>query len=301
VSVAGHEALSGHRLRREIIASQITNDLVDLMGATFVHRLVRNTGRAPDEVVRAWLIASRLAGRRALMQRLSAESKVLPPPEVVYRWLLGLGRVLQRTTRWLLRNDRPQAPTAEVIATHFSGLSLLRRHFHEIVKGDDREVFETRVAEFRGMGADEEFARELITLRFLDQLLEILGVARDTSSDPLDTARAFYRVSELLGVPWLRQAIFSAADDDRWEQRAAQALADDLTRAHHHLVVQVMRGRSDGTEDVDQSADRLIASRERDVARFCDLLEEIRQEASPSLAGLSVAVREMSVLAERSH
>ena len=62
---AGEANLHAHRLRREIIASQLTNDLVDLMGATFVNRLVRDTGREAEEVVRAWLVASRLAGHRA--------------------------------------------------------------------------------------------------------------------------------------------------------------------------------------------------------------------------------------------
>ena len=298
VSVAGRDALQGHRLRREIIASQITNDLVDLMGATFVHRLARNTGRAPDEVVRAWLTASRLAGRRSLMQRLATEAQVAAPPQTVYRWLLGLSRVLERTTRWLLQNVSAELPTTEVIATHHEGLSLLRYRLPEILQGEDKRTFDKLVTDIKEVGADDEVARELITLRFLDQLLEILRVARDTGSDPVDTARAFYRTSDALKVPWLRHSIVRTAGNDRWEQRAAQALADDLTRAHHNVVVQIMRSRTAGV-DIDRVTERLLRAREREVARFRDLLAEIQQEPSLSLAGLSVAVREISALSER--
>jgi glutamate dehydrogenase len=298
VSIAGRDALQGHRLRREIIASQITNDLVDLMGATFVHRMSRDTGRAPDEVVRAWLVASRLAGRRSLMQRLATEAQVAAPPQAVYRWLLGLGRVLQRTTRWLLQNVPTELPTSEVIATHFEGLSLLRFRLPEIIEGEDRRTFEKLVADIREVGADDDVARELITLRFLDQLLEILRVARDTDSDPVDTARAFYRVSDALEVPWLRHAISRSAQKDRWEQRAAQALGDDLTRAHHNVVVQIMLNRAAGV-DIDRATDRLMRTREREVSRFRELLDEMQQEPALSLAGVSVAVREMSLLSER--
>ena len=48
--------------------------------------------------------------------------------------------------------------------------------------------------------------------------------------------RSFYRVADALDLQWLRNAIFESAGDDRWEQRAALALADDLAHAHHRLV-----------------------------------------------------------------
>jgi glutamate dehydrogenase len=296
VQVAGHDQLAQHRLRREIVTSQVTNDLVDLMGATFVHRLVRDTGRGVDEVVRAWVVAGRLADHRALLAELAVPGRSLRTQDA-YRWVLGLGRVLERVTRWLLQTVTPAEATAELIEGNQEGLAVLRERFHEIVAGEDRAVFERRVDELRDLGADEIFARRLITLRFLDQLLEILRVARETNSNPLETGRAYYRVSDLLSVPWLREAVYDAAEDDRWEQRAAQALADDLNRAHHKLVAQVMTGRDD-VPDVGEAATRLLEHRERSVERFRRLLDEIQSEETMSLSGLSVAVREITRLSE---
>ncbi|MBW3535239.1 MAG: NAD-glutamate dehydrogenase [Gemmatimonadetes bacterium] len=294
----GEDNLKGHRLRREVIGSQVTNDMMDLMGSTFVHRLVRDTGRTPDEVVRAWLVASRLAGHRALLRQMEEQAHPLQTT-VAYRWLLGLGRVLERTARWVLQNVPPEtAATADVIEENLEGLAVLRGQFSDIVAGPDREVFETRVQEIQELGADQDLARTLITLRFLDQLLEILRVAKETVADPMETARAFYQVSDAFRVPWLRHAIFESAADDRWEQRAAQALADDLTRAHHRLVVEVMRTRSD-TDSIGEAQERLMEARSRDLARFQSLLEEIQTDEALSLSGLSVAVREMTVLSDR--
>ncbi|MGD2070463.1 MAG: NAD-glutamate dehydrogenase, partial [Gemmatimonadota bacterium] len=298
VMEAGQDNLGGHRLRREVVSSQIANDLVDLMGSSFVHRLVRDTGRSPDEVARAWLVAGRLAGHRSVLKRLASQGQPLEAA-VTYRWLLGLGRVLERTTRWVLQNTPPTRSTAEVVDDKMEPLARLRRRFSDIVAGPEKEIFEGRVAELEELGADPEFAASLITLRFLDQLLEILRVARETESDPLETGRAFYRVSDLFQVPWLRASIFDAAGDDRWEQRAAQALADDLTRAHHRVLVQVME-HLPGAEDVGRTAEALMESRGREVARYRALVEELMAEGeSTSLSALSVAVREITVLAER--
>ena len=284
LEVAGEESLERHRLRRQIIACQLTNDLVDLMGATFVNRVSRDTGRTPSEVAGAWLIAARLADHADLARRVSGEGDALPS-SVAYRWLLALARVLERTTRWLLVNVDLDQETATIIERYRDGLEGLRADFAEFVAGDDRVVFERRIDEIERHGAEPDLAKKLITFRFLDQLLEILRVAQETGAKPLVAGRAYYQISELFHVPWLRQAIFGSAGEDRWEQRAAQALAEDLSRAHYRLTRRALRSSGDnGGIDTGSS----------EFARFRDLMEEIRAEDAISISGLAVAVREIT-------
>ena len=295
--VAGHEALEGHRLRREIISSQVTNDLVDLMGATFVHRVARDTGHTIPEVVRAWLVAARLADHREIFRALASQGKGLRTRDA-YRWLLGLTRVLDRTTRWVLANADPEDGPGTLVARFQSGLGVLRDAFGEIVTGRDRTLFQERVEQLVALGAEASLARRLITLRFLDQLLEILHVAAETTSDPVTTGRAYYAISDQLSVPWLRDQILASASEDRWDQRAAMALVSDLTRAHHRMVSKLMESEP-ADEEVTTAAASLVELRSREVERIRKLLEEIQAEEDLSLAGVSVAVREMSVLADR--
>jgi len=208
-----------------------------------------------------------------------------------------LSRVLERTTRWILPHLRSERSSMEWIDSCRLGLDVLRRHFAEIVTGPERDLYRRRVEELETFGADPDFAARLISLRFLDQLLEILRVTLETGSDPLETGRAFYRISDALFVPWLRNAIFEAAGDDRWEQRATQALAADLTRAHHRVLVTVMEAWG-GEGEIAQVVDDLLESPEREVERYRTLLKEIQGEPTMTLSGLSVAAREMTVLAE---
>jgi glutamate dehydrogenase len=188
IIATGRDHLTTHRLRREIIASQLVNDLVDLMGSTFVYRLTRDMGVSAEQVVRAWLVASRLADHRALLTQMGEQTRI--GTELTYRWLLGLARVLERTARWVLRNVEPEASPALIVGRHLEGLATLRESFAEFVAGDERELFEARVTEIQAVGADVSFSKRLITLRFLDQLLEILEIAREAGASPVATAKA---------------------------------------------------------------------------------------------------------------
>jgi len=293
---AGADALGNHRLRREIIAGQLTSDLVDLMGATFVNRLVRDTGHTDEEVVGAWLVASRLADHRTLMAEMAQQQSAMDVA-ISYRWLLGLARVLERTTRWVLAHLDPDESLADIVERNVEGLSKVRTDFAALVAGEERALFEQRVGELEALGAEEGFARSLITLRFLDQALEILDIARETGASEVAAGSAYYRLSEAFEIPWLRRATFASASEGSWEQRAALAVADDLSRAHRRLVTAVVRAARDG--DVAQATDAVIRSRGRDLERFRGILSEVRSENEMGLAAASVAVRELATLAER--
>ncbi len=297
IRAVGQDRVRGHPLRREIVATQLTNDLVDLMGSGFVQRIGRDTGRTPDEVARAWLVASNLAGHRGLVNRLRVGQAELPPRDA-YRWLRGLARVLDRTTRWILGNVPPEKSAGEIVADNTDGLETLRRSFGEIVTGDERALFEELVDDLVSAGADPDFARSLISLRFLDHLLEILRVVRESGAEPLEVGRAFYRVSDRFSFSWLKQAIFDAAADDRWEQRAAQALSEDLTRTQRDLAgAAVAFSREAG--DLEEGLRRMEEAAPRSVARFREALDEIQEEERITLSAVTVAVREIMGAASR--
>ncbi|MCG6986849.1 MAG: NAD-glutamate dehydrogenase [Gemmatimonadetes bacterium] len=296
VQGAGPAALTSHRLRREIIAGQLANDLVDLMGATFVNRVMRDTGRSAEEVVRAWLVASRLAEHRALLRDMERQESAVTPA-AVYRWLLGLARVLERTTRWVLQNVDADTSPATIVNESIEGLAALREGFGRFVAGDDATLFRERVREIRELGSDPGFSERLITLRFLDQLLEVLRIARETGTAEADAGAAFYQVSEAFEVPWLRGIAFASAAAGPWDQRAAQALSEDLSRAHRQLVGAVLR---DGQgEEPGAATAALLRRRQRDVQRFREIVSDLRDENGAGLAAAAVAIRELAALAEK--
>jgi len=291
VEAAGEGRLREHRLRREIVTTELVNDLVNLMGSSFLHRAGRDTGRGIAEVARAWLVASRIAGADEIRADFAAAEGRFPA-ETIYRWLLGLGRVLEQTTHWLLANVPADAGTSALIDEARGGLSALRGGFAKFVAGEDRHVFLQRLGELQDLGVDKTLGERLITLRFLPQLMEIVSVARAAGTEEIRTAKAFYAVSEKVGTARLREALRAAAGDDPWERRYAQALGDDLTAAQRTVVAAVLR---DG-EDPGRALAALEKAHAKEFGVFREMVAELQGGNCP-LAAYAMAVRHLQGLA----
>lgn len=290
VEVVGREGAANHRLRREIVACQMTNDLVDLMGSTFVDRLAQETGREEVEIVRAWLVAARLTQHDVILEEIRSREESVSTA-VTYRWTMGLARVLEQTTRWVLNNCDPEESTTSLIEGSRVGLEALREKFHEIVAGEDRDNFMSRVKSGTPRPEDEPFVRKLMALHFLDHLLEILHLARATDTEPVRAATVYYWVTEELRIPWLIRSIDNRSGQDRWQQRWALGLVRDIGAIRRNLT----EGALDGEGTL---ADALgFGGEDARLSRFHEVLEEVEAEEPVSLAGISVAIQEIRHLA----
>ncbi len=282
LDAAGRKAASGHRLRREIIASQLTNDLADLMGATFVNDMASETGAAQGDVARAWLIASRIAGCEALLAEIVSKERG-GHPKLAYRWVLGLSRVLRRATKWLLENRREAGMDTRALLREFADVELLRERFADFAKGESLKLYEGLVKEAGPSSEELAFVRRNMTLRFLRQFMEIVMLANGTKTDTIRAAKAYAGVSERIRTRWIKQQIREAAVENRWERQLAQSLVARVEGVRRRLTFCILDGPE---ESESMRTERAIAK----LKRYESVLAEVEAEPRPSLAALAVAV-----------
>ena len=104
-----------HPLKREIIATHVTNSMLNRVGSTFVHRLQESTGARPHEIVRAYLLAREIFGFVALWKAIEAlDNRV--DDALASAMLIKMSRELERGTTWFLRSRRLGEDMAATIA-----------------------------------------------------------------------------------------------------------------------------------------------------------------------------------------
>lgn len=100
--------LGEHQLRREIIATQIANDMVNHMGITFVERLNQSTGGADAaSIALAWIIARDVFRIDSWWDKIEALDFHVSA-DLQMELMQDLMRLMRRAVRWLLRNRRAE-------------------------------------------------------------------------------------------------------------------------------------------------------------------------------------------------
>jgi len=285
------DRLERHRLRREIVATRVTNGIVDRAGTTFVFRLHEDTGAGPEEIARAFAVAREVFDMRGFWAEVEALDLEIGASTQI-AMLLEARRLVERATRWLLRGrPRPLDIGAEV-ERFAAGAAAVAEALPDVLVSAEREEFEARVAALVDEGAPAALARRVASLSDLFAALDIVGVADASGRSIGDVTALHFLLGGRLHVHWLRDRIAALPRENRWQAMARAALRDDLFSLHAELTGDVLSG---GAEDEDAEA-RLNGWIERNraaVERCVGILGDIRTGGTHDLTTLAVALREL--------
>jgi glutamate dehydrogenase len=288
--------IAAHRLRLELIATRAVNELVDLVGSTFVFDFMRDRGAAAEDVVRAWVISTDVLSIHERAEELKRNSANIAP-DLELGAFLALERSCRSATRWALAELEPATSIGAAVTRFKPAFEKLSGEFESMLADSERDRFERIYRELRSDVADGELAHALARLSFADHLLSILSLSFSREADPAKTAEAYFRLGAHLNFSILEEALNSIGGEDRWERRAASELAIELRTARLALCCAILDGEAEGL-DVDASIEQLKRTRESRFAEVTRLFDELKTVQPPSLPAIQVTIRSLSRLAQ---
>jgi glutamate dehydrogenase len=284
-----------HPLKREIIATYVTNSTINRVGSTFVHRLLEATGAKPHEIVRAYLLNRETFGFVDLWLAIEALDNVVS--EVVQSSMLtDTHRLIVRGTTWFLRSRRLTESMAMTIEHFAPRVEALAKRLPQLLDQGERARIDASVARYVTEGVPGELATRVVSFDTLYAGLDIIEVAGSTKRSPETVAEVFFDLSTKLGLPWLREKLAALPGDAHWQMLAKGAMLDDLSGLQRTIAAEVLAGGADIA-----APDGLIAAwqerNRRGIDRASQLLSELRTVSTPDAAMISVALRELRNLA----
>ena len=287
--------MTRHPLKREIIATHVTNSMVNRVGSTFVHRLVETTGARPHEIVRAYLLSREVFGLVPLWMAIEAlDNKV--DDAVQSTMLIDTSAQLERGTTWFLRSRRLGDDIGTTIAHFAPGVAELSERLPKLLDAGERSRVDAAVARYVAQGVPQELAVRVVTFDTLYATLDIAEVAASAKRPVERVAAVYFDLADKLGLSWLRDKIAALPGDQHWQLLAKSAMQDDLSGLQRVLTGTVLAtGSAAGA-----SPGKLVAAwqdaNRRALERAAQLLTELRAVPAPDAAMLSVALRELRSL-----
>jgi glutamate dehydrogenase len=288
------KAMEQHRLKREIIATAVTNSTINRMGATFLLRMQEDSGRTPGEVAKAFTITRETLDARALWAQIDGlDGKVHESAQVDALQVIWS---LQRSfTRWLLSRPGAIPDITTAVERYHDGFKDIRAGEH-ILPDSQRPAYEARIREWKAKGMPADLGGQLAALPYLEPCCDIIELARERKLRPIEVAKVHFRLGDALNLPWLQEQIDALAVDGRWHAVARGVLRDELAAQQRALVQQVLAMPG-------ANADAKVAHwLQRDDAslRFTlAMLNELAAQKSMDYPTASVAVQRLSQLASR--
>jgi glutamate dehydrogenase len=288
------DLLGEHPLRRELVATAVSNHVVDALGPTFVSRLVAELGAQPADVVRAYLAARDLVDATT---RWDAIERLDRSVERGALWELmeGLDRVVEATARWYLGHAEPGFDLrAEIEAgrEQFRRLAaVLPTLGTEAWRAEREEVAGELVAQ----GVPKEMARDHAFRRALEHAPDVVAIARLSGRTVEDVGRAFFQLGQALQLAWLEREIEGLPVGTRLQRWALQAVRDDVLAARRLVAERALAEAPDA--EAEEAIDRFLEARGKGVARLAGFTRALAGEGA-DLAGLTLAVRQLRALVD---
>lgn len=289
------EAMRRHRLKREIVSTQIANDLVNNMGITFVQRLKESTGMSPANVAGAYVIVRDIFHLphwfrqiEALDYQVKAEIQLTLMDE-----LMRLGR---RATRWFLRSRRNEQDAGRDVAHFGPKIAQLGLKLDELLEGPTRERWQARYQGFVEAGVPELLARMVAGTTHLYTLLPIIEASDVTGKDPAEVAKAFFAVGSSLDLAWYLQEISNLPVENNWQALAREAFRDDIDLQQRAITISVLQ-MADAPQNMDERVALWLEQHRIMVERWRAMLDDLRSATGTDYAMYAVANRELVDLA----
>jgi glutamate dehydrogenase len=286
--------MRAHRLRREITATSVVNDLVNKGGPSFAFRLGEETGAAPADIARAYTTACEVFDMRSLWAEIEAlDNRV--DAQTQTRMLLDWRRLVERATRWFLRSRRPPLDISATVSYFSEGTSELTRRLSEFLLDGDREAMDRATEQLVEANVPPEVARRVAILGAMFSELDIVDIATATDEaleDLEEVAGAYFTLGDRLRLHWLRGHFEALPRENRWQALARAALRDDLYGQQAELTAEILRNTAPELP-AHERIDAWVDANRAHVERALQVLTDISASGNFVLATLSVALREI--------
>lgn len=284
-----------HSLKREIIATQLCKAVTDRMGVNFVERLQRETGSSVAFIIRAFAVAETIFDMETLWQEITTlDNKI--DPYVQYRMMLQIYYLIRRSTRWFLRNRKPNMDIEKTIEYFAPAIKGLIKHLPQYLDAPDREGFDTAIHYLMDQEVPEKIAKSVAACNTMFSSLDIVEAARKYDLSVAEVAKTYYLLGNRLELNWLRELMNTYMVENQWDELARAGFRDDLDRVQRTLSAKVLMMKTRGVEEATEIETRINIWLNRNIfflERWQKLLADIKSSDIVGFVAYSVVLREL--------
>jgi len=287
-----------HPLRKEIIATILSNQIANNIGIGFGSRIREETGATIEDIAKAYVICVEVFDLYDTWRKLERLDNVVHEKDR-YDCFQAVSGTLERSISWLLRNQPPDFNVSQVIERYKSDTKILCNVISSGLVGQSRKNYLANKRRFVKYRLPKTLAQELVDKTTLASAFDIIEIKSELHTDTENVARLFFVLSERLQLHWIRDAISQTIVRTHWNHLAILNLRNDLHANQHNLtelVLQIVGNKRHTNKAMAIWEERNTIA----LQRYDSILNEFSAMRSCDFPTISVAVSEVRRLVQLS-
>jgi glutamate dehydrogenase len=289
-----------HPLRQEIIATLVTNTLINRMGPGFVVEMEEKTGRSVEEIVCAYLIVREIFDLKDIWEHFEGYESVLKANDRM-ELLQTIWQLTRRAVLWMLRFYPDPLDVVKTTSKFIQGMRSLAPCLRECLDSYTTKQLQENIDHLSHLGLENEFSERLAILGIMASFPDIILIADETRRSVKEAASVYFALGERFGFSELRQSVELLHSHSSWHRTALSTIVEDLFSYQSEAAKSVLEYGQEAPACVEGDSQGCISfwcnARKEYVVRIEKMLGDVlRGEGAPDLAYLMVVVRELRSL-----
>jgi glutamate dehydrogenase len=278
------DALEHHRLRREIIATQLGNSMINRGGPSLMVRIADQTGAAPAAIACAFAAVRDSYAMSALNSAIDALDNNVAG-KVQLELYAAVAELLLDRMVWFLRNVDQSKGLAAVVSHYENGIAAVATGLDGALSEDGLRARTARRTELAASGVPEPLAGRIADLGALAAAPDIVLVADRTGKPIPEVAATYFAAGAFFRLDRIASAARAIEVTDYFDRLALDRARDSIGEAERRLAAAMVSGGAVGAAAVAA----WVAPRQAEVERVRAAIHEI--------AGSGLTVSKLAVAA----
>ena len=277
------DALEHHRLRREIIATQLGNSLINRGGASLIVRIADQTGATPGAIASAFAAVRDSYAMTALNAAIDELDNRIDGKLQLELYATVQDLLLDRLV-WFLRNVDLAKGLDDVVSHYRGGIAAVTACLDGVLSDDGLAARAARRKDLTLAGVPEALAGRLADLGPLATAPDIVLIADRTGKPVGEVAATYFAAGSFFQLDRITRAAAAISVTDYFDRLALDRARDSIADAERRLTAAMVQNGSAGARAVES----WVAPRRGEVERIRSAISEIAASGL-NLSKLTVA------------
>ncbi|MBN9542489.1 MAG: NAD-glutamate dehydrogenase [Alphaproteobacteria bacterium] len=242
------EKLLSHQLRKEIIATVVTNKVINKCGVSFYHLISAETECSVDTFVKAFEATFKIFNIDSIWDKIDHMEFHKDIYEQKTKLFDKLQSFIQLAISWFIHN-MDSSSQIESIIENFAGVIVdVKNSITSDKESKAHDFYTNSMQELENIGVHNGIASEIAMLDAMSKCFTIIKFAKKTQYNISQLLKMYFLIDEAIEGVWLKSKLGTLNMHSYWDRSAIKTLSYEIDSIQLEICLKAMNFTGDAIE-----------------------------------------------------